>query len=263
MKIMTLNLANYDDHPDWTERLPMIVSTIVDAQADVIAVQEVRFDPSQPTTQQSYQSMAEQLVSQLDQQPTYAGVWVVTQPLMFYPVGSDHYPSQNGQYWEGVSILSRLPITDTGALFLSHPGTDKNLRGTQYAAVTTSSGTLYVFNTHFALDPTDRDSNASETLAYMSRFSGNQLLLGDLNAIPTDPCIATLTGGGLSDLWATLEPTDPGYTFPSNDPNQRIDYCWANGSAAPSATAIELVATQPANGIYASDHVGIVVTLDL
>jgi endonuclease/exonuclease/phosphatase family metal-dependent hydrolase len=263
---MTLNLANYDDHPDWSERLQIIVTAIAAAEADVIAVQEVRFDPAQPTTQQSYQSMAEQLVYQLDQQPGYAGVSIVTQPLMFYPVASDHYPSPppDGQLWEGVSILSRLPITETGALFLTRDGGDGNLRGTQYAAVTTSSSnTLYVFNTHFALDQTNRNSNATETLAYMNRSGGLQILLGDLNAIPSDPCITILGDGGLTDVWAKLEPDKAGYTYPSSKPSERIDYAWANAGTASLVTAIELVATQPVDGIYASDHVGIVVTLDL
>lgn len=263
LTVMTLNLANYDDHDNWTDRLSIIVNTITSSAADVIAVQEVRFDPNQPSTQASYQNMAEQIVATLNSQPGYAGMALVTQPLMFYPNSSEHYPSTGGQLWEGISILSRRPITETGAIFLTRNGGDGNLRGTQYAAVTASSGTIYVFNTHFALDQPNRELNAQQTLAYMTRFSGPQLLLGDLNAVPTEPAISILSAGGLTDLWAQLEPDDNGYTYASNDPTERIDYCWANAAAAPSVQTIQLVATEPVNNIYASDHFGVLITIDV
>lgn len=265
--VMTLNLANYDDHPDWSARLQIIVTTILNENPDVIAVQEVRFDPSQPTTQSSYQSMAEQIVDLLNQaQPaTYAGVDIVSQPLMFYPDSSEHYPSPppNKQLWEGLAILSRLPVLKTGSIFLARTGSDANLRGTQFATVATGGTELTVFNTHFGLDATDRESNATQTLAYMDGFASPRLLVGDLNAVPGDPALAILAKGGLTDLWAQLEPDQNGYTWPSSDPSKRIDYCWGDATVATAATTIDLVATQPVNGIYASDHFGLLVTITL
>jgi beta-glucosidase len=262
--LMTLNLANYDDHADWDERLSIIVDTVTSNDADVIAVQEVRFDPRQPSTQTTYQNMAEQLVAALDASPGYAGMAIVTQPLMFYPDTQDHYPTANGQLWEGVSILSRLPILETGALFLPRVGSDANLRGTQYAAIAAGGSTVYVFNTHFALDAADRMSNAQQTLAYMARFAGPQFLVGDLNAIPSDPAIGALTDGGLTDVWASLQPSQPGYTWPSNDPSKRIDYIWVDSSAAAIAQSIQLVATKPdGNGVYASDHFGLLASIEV
>jgi endonuclease/exonuclease/phosphatase family metal-dependent hydrolase len=97
----------------------------------------------------------------------------------------------------------------------------------------------------------------------MNGFSGPRLLVGDLNAEPGDPALQTLANGGLTDLWASLEPDQAGYTWPSNDPSKRIDYCWGDDTVAPAAQAIELVATQPVNGIYASDHFGLLVTINL
>lgn len=265
--VMTLNLANYDDHPDWSKRLQIIVTTILTEDPDVIAVQEVRFDPSQPTTQSSYQSMAEQIVYQLNQAAggTYAGVNIVSQPLMFYPDSSLHYPSPppDKQLWEGLAILSRLPVLETGSIFLSRTGGDANLRGTQFATVDAGGTAFTVLNTHFALDQTNRESNARQTLSYLDGLSGPRLLVGDLNAVPGDPALAILTGGGLTDLWAQLEPDQNGYTWPSNDPSRRIDYCWGDASVASAATTIALVATQPVNGIYASDHFGLLVTFTL
>jgi endonuclease/exonuclease/phosphatase family metal-dependent hydrolase len=262
LTLLTLNLANYDDHPDWPQRLQIMVDAIVAAQPDVIAVQEVRFDPSQPTTEASYQSMAEQLVYLLDQQASYAGLSIVSQPLMFYPDPSDQYPAPPPatQLWEGLAILSRLPIVQTGAIFLSQPGSDRNRRGTQHAAVTSGDTTVHVFNTHFALDAIDQASNAVETIAYLAGFSGPQILVGDLNAIPSAPAVAALTAAGLTDAWASLEPGAYGYTWPSNDPAKRIDYGFVN--AALSAQSVELVLTQPVGGIYASDHLGLVFTLE-
>ena len=43
--VITFNIANYNDHPFWSERLGLIVDAIRDAHADVVVLQEVRMDP--------------------------------------------------------------------------------------------------------------------------------------------------------------------------------------------------------------------------
>jgi endonuclease/exonuclease/phosphatase family metal-dependent hydrolase len=263
--VMTLNLANYNDHGNWSERLQIIVGTIVDKNPDVIAVQEVRFDPAHPSTQSSYQSMAEQIVYLLNRTRSYAGVDIVSQPLVFYSDSAKHYPSPppHRQFWEGLAILSRQRVLETGSIFLTHTGSDANLRGTQFARIASGDTPFTVFNTHFGLDEAERESNARETLAYMNRFAGPRLLVGDLNAEPGEPALTVLSKGGLTDLWAKLEPNQKGSTYPSCDPSARDDYVWGDATVATAATTIELVATQPVNGTYASDHFGLLVTIAL
>ncbi len=279
MKAVTLNLANYDDDSDWDQRAEMIAEVLIDLDADLVAFQEVRFNPDQPSTSASYQNMAEQVLHAIRQSEggeAWEGTTIVTQPAMYYPQidGEENpweYPQpstdeDDAQEWEGLTILSRDGVFETGSVFLSQSEgcTDNNRRITQYAATKGFDEPLHFFNTHFAFrEEVCRESNAEETLAYMSRFDGFQLLVGDLNAEPDDPALQLLRDAGLVDLWQELQGNDPGYTYASDDPTKRIDYCWANQALAVQATGIELIATQPAaNGVYASDHFGLCVTFD-
>ena len=55
MNIFTLNTANYDDHKGWTARLPFIVDTIIQTNADVIGLSEIRYDAANPFNQYAAQ----------------------------------------------------------------------------------------------------------------------------------------------------------------------------------------------------------------
>ncbi len=278
MRVITLNTANYDDHLHWDQRVLMIAADIVARDADVIALQEIRFDPSQASTQVSYQNMGEQIIAAIRGTTggdSYENTRIATMPSMYYPiVGGQQTPwqypspgSPNGdhQLWEGLTILSKPSVTTTGGIYLTRTAGcgDGNLRATQFAEIATPARPLFVFNTHFGLDGPCLTSNASETVAYMGGFEGLQLLVGDFNAEPDNDALNLLRSAGLTDIWAALHPDDPGYTWPSGDPAKRIDYCWANGALHPQAVDIELIATEPDNGVYASDHYGLCVTLHL
>ena len=62
MKILTWNLANYDDHLNWEIRRKLIVKEIAKYQPDVLALQEVRYNSQHPSTQDSHLNMAEQIL---------------------------------------------------------------------------------------------------------------------------------------------------------------------------------------------------------
>lgn len=276
MKVVNWNLANYDDHPNWEQRLQMIADNLIILQPDLVALQEIRFNPDQVSTRVSYQNMAEQVlhaIRQIENGDVWAGTSIVTQTSMFYPlVGGEEnpwrypQPSPNEKEWEGLTILSRGGVLETGSVFLSLSNcTDFNRRITQYVAVDSLDGLddrLFLFNAHFSYSGACRVNNVNETLAYMSRYDGYQLLVGDMNATPDDPSLQPLRDAGLVDLWQELQGDALGYTAPSDDPTNRIDYCWANQALAALATEIELIATQPEDDVYASDHFGLCVTFD-
>ena len=75
----------------------------------------------------------------------------------------------------------------------------------------------------------------------------------------------------LRDIWSALHPTDAGLTWPyfledtanpDVTPFQRIDLILTRGNGV-EAESEQLVGTTPINGIWASDHAGVVATLKL
>ncbi|MBU6997343.1 MAG: endonuclease/exonuclease/phosphatase family protein [Theionarchaea archaeon] len=269
MKLITLNAQNYDDGGNWETRKKMIVNAIVQCNADVIALQEIRFDRSQESTTLTYQNMGEQIVSDLSQYSGYATCAIVYQWAQYYANGS--VTQKITTTWEGLGIISRLPIVETGSAFLSMPQNsgDKNHRITQYITVTTGAGnTVHVFNAHFAVYswcPLCLNSNVTETLEYMNKIStASRVLVGDLNAPPDNEEIQRLKTSGLVDMWPTLHPGEDGFTYPSYPtPNERIDYVWADKGLATSVKEIEIILADPQSGVYASDHLGLAVTLSV
>lgn len=300
-KVVTFNIANYNDHGNWDVRVKLIADALANADADVVALQETRFDPDQASTKQSYQNMAEQILMSMNQRGSYAGASLDSQPTMFYPVGGPQYPLPAAQgspsIWEGSSMMAKRKIVETGTRFLTKTTlcTDANLRATQYAMVDLSSARaststlhklhpnrtrtastnsslalpqqFYLFNTHFGLAGECLTNNARETVQYMQKLCADSpcLLVGDLNATPDNPALQELVKGGLVDLWAKLYPSLPGYTFPSTGAIKRIDFGWANAVLMKNGNLkkVSIIGTQPANGIFASDHFGLLFEFDL
>jgi endonuclease/exonuclease/phosphatase family metal-dependent hydrolase len=116
------------------------------------------------------------------------------------------------------------------------------------------------------------------------------VLVGDLDADPDAASIRFLSGRqSLNDLsvcyrdaWASAHPDDPGHTFtPTNPlvrdgevrgmrpfrdwPFRRIDYIFlrfgAHGGSALDIKACERIFDEPVNGVWASDHFGLVADL--
>jgi len=85
LSVVTFNIANYDDHKHWDTRIDLIVRDLIAANADLIALQEVRMNPDQSSTKRTYQNQAEQILHKLNKEGKYLGAQLVTQPTMFYP----------------------------------------------------------------------------------------------------------------------------------------------------------------------------------
>jgi endonuclease/exonuclease/phosphatase family metal-dependent hydrolase len=112
------------------------------------------------------------------------------------------------------------------------------------------------------------------------------VLAGDLDAVPEAASIRFLRGvqslGGSSvcyrDAWASVHPDDPGHTFTIRNPllleesdvrqevSRRIDYvfvrCDENGPTL-EIRSCELAFAEPVDGVWASDHFGVVAELRL
>jgi endonuclease/exonuclease/phosphatase family metal-dependent hydrolase len=122
-------------------------------------------------------------------------------------------------------------------------------------------------------------AQAHELLAEAGATGLPVIYAGDFNSSADDPAAATfptyqaLIGAGLGDAWTTMHPGDPGFTC-CEDPNllnpdptltQRIDL--ALFTAPFDVEDAHLVGISSADktdgGLWASDHAGLVVTLEI
>ena len=256
MKIISWNIANYDDHSNWMTRKNLIADEIIKADADLIALQEIRFNKDHPSTKATYMNSAEQILTQLQSRNKFLDAKILTQPAM-------HYNSTG--FWEGLSIITKNDIIETGAIFHSHihNDVDHNKRVTQYTVAISNNFVFFIFNTHFSYEETNLRSNLGEVMSYTERFAGYpQILVGDMNATPQNDNIHKLNMQGLIDIWNKLHPDDDGFTYPSSEPVKRIDYCWANDSFAANIKEIKLIGNKSnKDGIYPSDHLGLVIEI--
>lgn len=252
--VITFNMANYDDHVHWNKRVELMADEIERNHAAIIVLQEVRFNPEAPSTKASNQNMAEQLLNALNQRNDFIGAGIVTQPAMYH-----------GDSWEGLSIISKYRIEETGSRFLTKTPDckDANLRTTQFVKLDVNGNDFIIANTHFGLTPICIKTNIQETADYLHRIAGNHgmLLLGDFNTTPDNPDLLLLKNSGLADVWATFHPGETGYTFPASHPNTRIDYVFANTKMLQRIDGrdyVRVIGSNHEGGVYPSDHLGLV-----
>lgn len=102
-------------------------------------------------------------------------------------------------------------------------------------------------------DPAVRIIQVSEMMTLLKRTSTPSLLLGDMNARPDAPELAPLHEVGY-DTWFQVHKDDPGFTFPADKPDRKIDYIMASHDI--QTISAEIIQTQ------ASDHYPIVADLN-
>ena len=134
-------------------------------------------------------------------------------------------------------------------------------------------------NTHLeSFHPAIQAIQSSELVLGPANTDLSVILAGDLNtdSASGDPAgnagYQILSSSGFIDLWALLNPGNPGYTWSlhlgdsltSTTPTQRIDLIFFRGEIG--ALAVNLVGNTPAaltpSGLWPSDHAGIVATFD-
>jgi endonuclease/exonuclease/phosphatase family metal-dependent hydrolase len=155
----------------------------------------------------------------------------------------------------GNAILSRYPIKEWRNVAL--PPRDLSLkRGFMWARIDVGGGEELLFiATHFH-DPENGSAIRQQQSPEIVKFWNQQprtIIVGDLNARPDAPEIAMLRDAGLRDAFAAIG-TGNGFSWPSTNPNQRIDYIWHS----PDLSVRDWVMPRST----ASDHLGIVVTVE-
>ena len=214
-KVMTYNIhagIGMDGHYN----LSRIADEIRASRADIIALQEVDVHWD---SRSNYDDMINELAEELNMFYYFAPIYDFD-PLL------ENEPRR--QY--GVGVLSKFPIIkaknhsitrlstqDPNPLPALAPGFLEVLLNVKGAKLS-----FYVTHLDFRPDPTVRQMQVADMQQIISRSKNAKLLAGDMNASPNAPELSPLFSR-FKDAWSTTNP-EPGYTFPADNPINRIDY---------------------------------------
>ena len=214
-KVMTYNIhagIGLDGHYN----LSRIADEIRASRADIIALQEVDVHWD---SRSNYDDMINELAKELNMFYFFAPIYDFD-PLL------ENEPRR--QY--GVGVLSKFPILkaknhsitrlstqDPNPLPALAPGFLEVLLNVKGAKLS-----FYVTHLDFRPDPTVRQMQVADMLQIISSSKNAKLLAGDMNASPNAPELSPLFSR-FKDAWSTTNP-EPGYTFPADNPINRIDY---------------------------------------
>ena len=251
LAVATLNLHNRQDR--WRERRHLIVSQLLDAAPDLIGLQEIHF-------------------------PLGQGRWLRNQinTRLGGSAGSPYQLIQKRRhhlvhgYFEGIGILTKLPVISHDALALGHGG-----RVALRLNVALSSGqTLDFVTTHLHHVSHDRQARQEQVMALVAWLHEvgrvqRQVIAGDFNEVPDGPAIAQMKQTYRS-AYATAQGHEPLATFPtalvprSDGWAGCLDYIFI--SSGLRVDKVGLCCHQAAledDTLYPSDHVGLMATLEI
>ncbi|MPY91132.1 MAG: metal-dependent hydrolase [Luteitalea sp.] len=228
-------------NPDCSLDLGRIAQVIRALNAEVIGLQEVdRFwarsgDVDQPRA----------LARMLHMHPCYGA-------NLDHP--ADSHANVPHQY--GTAILSRWPIHGCENTLLPRTDPGNEQRGLLEARITVRGVRLHFANTHLQHDSVDDRIVQAQTIAdRIATVEEPVILVGDLNAIPTEESLPPLFGL-LTDAWVVGGDGD-GFTIPARPgvlPDRRIDYVLVSPSVSVHAAIVAITDETR----LASDHYPVV-----
>jgi len=249
MTVLTVNLQN----PIWNlfdvdARTQIVADLILDRQPDFVALQEA-----------AQLLLVQNRAEVLAEMTGYEYVWKKTHeiPLVFE---------------EGIAIMTRLPIEWSDYERLPHPEIFGLFgRAILGARVNMELGEIYFYCSHMTTssNSTEKADQALDAWLFMQSHPSDRtgFFAGDLNAEPDTLAMRFLRGeteyqgyeGDLFDEWLETNPSDPGYTFPSDDPDRRIDYIYLVPGSRELAVPLECerVFTEAVGNVWATDHIGV------
>lgn len=228
-----------------------LIAAVTDLNSDFIALQEVDFN-----TQRSGKNTG--------------GNKPVDQAALLAEAGEMNYAEcksinfEGGQY--GTALLSHWKIQKTEQIKLSNTkGTEQRTACINYITVAGIPAPLAIIITH----PDQASNNAlrliqiRELLTAVNKVSKTAIpvLMGDLNLVPTSTEYKEL----VHQMNDTL-PIDGHFTYPSWNPNRRIDYILTSTAQNWKIDQIKLPVKSPSGKMpfdKLSDHLPVIVTMKL
>jgi endonuclease/exonuclease/phosphatase family metal-dependent hydrolase len=259
LRVLTLNIWNLSGHR--RSRREAILGVVRRWTPDVVCLQEV--------VANERGNQAEWLACQLgDWSVAYAG-----EPLA---AGTARF---------GNAVLSRWPIETDSRAQLSYVPDDLEV---QRVVLHARTGGFNVFSTHLAWQLHDaalRERQVQELVRFVSERTDpaaplGPVVAGDFNAEPDSSAVRLLSGLAsldgtsvyLQDAWRLAGDGGPGITWSNRnphaaldqEPDRRIDYIFSGfrgrgGAGRP--VECRVVADEPADGIWPSDHFGLLAVL--
>jgi endonuclease/exonuclease/phosphatase family metal-dependent hydrolase len=272
LRVLAINVQNSTGDP---RRLDLLNNEIRRIAPDLVAFEEVVQTPERNQLEELLQGTGLQGTHQLDVMASappwvdhYGGSAVATRwPHRAAEVIDPRLPDAMDVPWATMAVS--VPVPDEGELLFISASTSWRLE---------------------AESARERQAVALADLDARHRGPLPTIIAGDFNATPDAASIRYLTGqqsiGGRSvhyhDAWAVAG-QGPGFTWDIDNPNarsemdaiirqprhrRRIDYVFVGSwYAHPGAhcyiKSAELAFDQPIGGIWASDHYGVVVDLDV
>jgi len=258
LRVLTWNI--WWRYGPWESRRAVIVETLRQLDCDVIALQEVWQDDET--------NLAAELASELG----------------YYHVFASSMEREGFGF--GNAILSRWPINHSETVMLF--GAEENGEGrlALFAEIDGPRGSLPFFNTHLNWK-FEHSHIRQRQVADLARFVDSKnpiafppIVCGDFNADPGSEELRMLTGlttcpvEGLAfhDAWIAAGSDGPGFTWNTAnpyaakvlEPNRRIDYIlvgFPQVNGAGHVVGCQVVAKDPINNLYPSDHYGVLAQL--
>jgi endonuclease/exonuclease/phosphatase family metal-dependent hydrolase len=167
---------------------------------------------------------------------------------------------------EGMAIMSRLPLGNTGRTTLSsgYGRFTYRRRIAMWADINLNKHTITLVNTHLASDDVgDEGSNQARTLRTLIDGWQRQhvLISGDFNAHHRPDIVNILNAEHNQDAWTnSMSRSRNGLTNPTKTPYQRLDHI-----LVPRTSAVEHVEVPDTNNDWAtlSDHLPVIATINL
>jgi endonuclease/exonuclease/phosphatase family metal-dependent hydrolase len=222
----------------------LLIDQLVELQPDIIGLQEIR-------------------------RPLGQGDWILREVNRQLPARTPRYVIRCAwktglrRYWEGLAVMTRLPVLDAAQLDL-----DGGSRVAQRVRVALPDGQhLAFFNTHLhhaAEDDALRFSQAQRIVGWMEN-DGNELsvLVGDFNSEP-DTDVVRFVGKRLPSAYSVANGTEPDLTAPTplnaSEASRfaTIDYIFVDQRLAVQDAWLTFTRADPDDDrLYASDHFGI------
>ncbi|MBW3547415.1 MAG: endonuclease/exonuclease/phosphatase family protein [Actinobacteria bacterium] len=244
IRVGTLNVRNTADR--WRERRELLVAQLAELRPDVIGLQELRRWPSQIR-------------------------WITRRLNQSLPLESPYGYHATGKVgpwglWEGIAVLTRLPMVERGSLDLEGEHRVANWVRVRLPG----SAVLEVHNAHLSSrDEKMRDKQARLIIDHLAtRGEIPTLLVGDLNAGPVSSTLRLL-GERLRSAYALFHGEEPKKTWPT-----ALRPVVANGSVIDYVLVDDhlevvdawLTFDRPASTdptLFPSDHFGIAATIRL
>ena len=203
IKIMSYNTQHCLNYKTQKIDFDIIADTIKKYGADIIGLQEMRGKGTDPEYEEQTKILAEKL------------------GFEYYYFGQAIAVKGENPY--GNAIISRFPIEEVDKIMIPDPVEKKykinyETRCIIKAKINVANG-FTLLSTHFGLN-LDEQENAVNTIV-PNLESNNCALMGDFNVEPDNAVLNPIR----EKMFDTAELFDkPKFSYPSDEPNQKIDY---------------------------------------